>query len=132
MDTVAQIEEEVAKLKAIKENLSREIEELQKEAYDVKDDAFGLGTKVKTMVMTVMKYSHGMGGVLGEIASHSSDKKFENAREYLDYISQTTARIREYLSQVDQVISNLEKSKNDLHYMIQATETWLVKSRELQ
>jgi len=132
MDTIKKIEDEVTALKALKENLTHQIDQLQKESYEVKDDAFGLGNRVKTLMATTMKLSHGMNGVLGEIAHHLVDKKFESARGYLDYISQTISSIREYISNVDQVIANLEKCKNDLHYQIQATEPWLNKSKELQ
>ena len=132
MDTVAQIETEVTKLKELKDNLTREIDELQKESYDVKDDAFGLSSNVKSLVATVMKYSSGLSGVLGETINHSVNKDFKSAQDYLDYISQTISHIREYISQIEQAIANLEKCKSDLNYQIQATQTWLNKSRELQ
>ena len=132
MDTITQIDAEITKLKALKDELTHEIDELQKESYDVKDSSFGLSSKAKALMATIIKHSHGMSGMLGEAIHHSIHKDFESAQDYLDYISQTISRIREYMSQIDQVISNLEKSKSDLGYMMQSVQTWLRKSKELQ
>lgn len=132
MDTIHQIESEVVKLKALKDDLTREIDELQQESYDVKDDAFGLANKVKALTATIMKHSTGLSSMLGEALGHSVHRDFDNAQEYLDYLSQTISKIREYISQIEQAIANLEKCKSDLNYQLQAVQTWLNRSKELQ
>ena len=131
MDTIKQIEEEIVKLKKLKDELAHESDELQQEIYSVKDENFGFSGKLKGIISKMIAHGHGISGLLAETYSHSMHKRFENAQEYIDLINSTLHNIRDYTSKIDQVIINLEKCKNDLIYKIQETQSWLQKSSEL-
>jgi predicted nucleic acid-binding Zn-ribbon protein len=132
MDIINEIDAEIVKLRSLRDKLTQEIEDLQKESDTVKDDAFNLTNKVKDLMSSVMRYSEGFKGTLGKAIHYSVNNKFDNAQDYLNYISQSISRIHDYISQVDQATANLEKSKSDLGYMMQSVQTWINRSKELQ
>lgn len=131
MDTIQNIDSQLRALQDFKQKISSEIDSLQKEFYEVKADSLGLNEKLKAVMSRIVSLSHGATGILAEIYHHAVDEEVESAQEYLDRIKQTQSKLRDLISKVDQTIANLEKCKNDLHYKLDETNSWLNKSKEL-
>lgn len=131
MDKVTELDSYIAKLKDLKNRLSKEIDSIRSEIDQVENDALGMFNRVKALVAAQVMRQSGFETVLSESYSRAKNKEFKSAQEYLDHLHESISEIRGYISKIDQVVANLEKTKRDIEYQVNTASTWINKAKDL-
>lgn len=118
-------------LAQLKTNLTHEIELLNKEINEVENDTLGTFNRIKSFTSQHITRIAGLGSVMGEVYRHSQHNRFNNAREYIDYLKSSASKAKDVISKVDHVYSNLEKCRSDIQHLIVPTNIWIQKADEL-
>lgn len=126
-----EIDDSLQKLRKLKQDLEHQMDEFQKEIYEVKDHNFGISNTVKSMLAHMVRHGGGVEAVFGEAYNLAQHKQFKDANEYVEYLKNTISHAHDYRSKVDQVIANLEEAKRNIEYQMNDARTWLAKSAEM-
>ena len=132
MDKMQEIDHSIEELKKFQSEMISAIEDLNSEKQSVKDSMFGLSTRIRSLITKLLLFSSSeTGHILHEVAKHGLEKNFESKQEYIDYLSDTINKVRDCVNKCDQITANLQKNKQDLHYVHQSADDWLRQAKEL-
>lgn len=125
------IDGHIARLKQLRSKLEQEIDDYGREVQQVENDELGAMNRIKASVVRYMQVKSGTETVLGEAYAFKKNQEFNNARDYVDHLKQTAGHTRDAISKVDQIISNLEKTKSDLSYQLKEIDNWIDRADEV-
>lgn len=131
MDTTQEIEETLRKLHALKDVLHREIDHLYKDIDQVENDNLGTMNKIKSLLAQYLTRHSGIDSMMGDAYSVKKHTEFKNAHEYIEYLKSTQAHLRDVISKIDQVVSNLDKAQRDLSAQLESIRIWSEKADDL-
>jgi prefoldin subunit 5 len=131
MDTTHQVEETLRKLHALRDALTREIDHLYKDIDQVENDNLGTMNKIKSLLAQYLTRHSGIDSMMGDAYSIKKHTEFKNAHDYIDYLKSTQTHLRDVITKIDQVLSNLDRAQRDLSTQLESIRIWSSKADDL-
>jgi flagellar biosynthesis chaperone FliJ len=132
MDIMKQIDEQIVAMGGLKTKLAHEVDALGRELSHAESDKPGIMSKIAMFVGGEVELFVGLEGVMKSAIERMRAHNIDTADEYIDHLKRAIQESRDSVSNIDNIVSNLNTCRHDLAAQIDRSKTWIDKARDLQ